>query len=1218
MSRRPIRSISGGALTTTSLALLCAALAVAVSGVDRRVVFDLRPAGYDQSVKAFASGTRDVEVDPRSPNATTPFILPGPADQWAGGTAHTLRLRLPELPAGDLLLVLDAAATHDAVPPLLSLAVDHELVGIIRTSKGTGMPPREGAPTARSQYRVKIPRAHLALLGDSVLSVSNDAGSWIMFDRLRLVETDRRFAWSHLASRTPLPSPGAALLALSLGIVLSSILALSRGRRRSALLAVGAATLLLVAVHLLPDWRTRELPLPALPRYLWLALPWALVVAQFQLLGRIRDGLATRLLDIGRVPREDKTALWSPARRLAFLGIFGAGVVLRTLSLWPLSLDYQDEALNGLAALHILQGHWPVFTYGQPFMGALGNYLTAPFLLVASPLSGLKAHAVLTSIALVPLLTLLGARTYGPKAAFYVGALAAVPPPLLFSFAHRHRFDHTSVPLLGAALLLVAVALFDAPRTPASRRCWLVLGLLGGVAFWTNFLAVYFLLPVAALLWLKDLRAPLRGGSWLALVGFGVGSLPFWLYNATHQLRSLWFLTEVTAGHRTADLLLGFVQVGFPKVTVGPVQIFEHVLPRAPGWPLALVFWALALIYATLRLWVRRARAVGIEASWREGLPLAVFATVVALNVTTGFGQAMIDQDARYLLGLYAVLPLLGGLLLRDLERIQPALASGAFAGLVVFNAVGGLIVRPPTLPSLVPQTEHDLRLAEELAARGFGRAYWESGKNATFLSRGRVILAHPYQEDHVRSALEVDGASRVAFVANTPSHFLHEPLEVLETNLRAIGAGFRRDSVVHLPLFADFRPFPLVLQRLAAGRWRIETQPDGGDGAGAIADGDLGTRWSTDRPRQDGDRVTVWLDEITLLAGLTILPGSHTDLPTGYRLELSPDGHTWEEVVHVPRYLPMFFSGSHPMLKARRGRLEARWPPRPAQAVRMTHVGTDSRYPWSIHELFLYTPGAGEPRGTSAVADLVRFLEARRIRYVYADAWLAAAVLVASQNRIRAETTNMWDDDYAWPPMGSETRDLLTPGPDRAIVVETGDAAQLRGDLGGTAFTWQESAIGEFTVFHSLAIPVPPRSRLPRDRWQIAIGQWHETSGLANEGASPSRLVAGPLPPAGLSIQIDLGEVRRPRQLELRPGESSPETLGALSVEGSLNGQEWRPLSIRWGGPVVWWGQGLLRLANRHHVLQLDGVPARFLRLSVAGPTPPSSAVVKTLAVFE
>lgn len=896
-------------------------------------------------------------------------------------------------------------------------------------------------------------------------------------------------------------------------------------------------------------------------------------------------------------------------------------MLLRVLSVWPLSLgDPEDEALNGLSALHILKGSWPVFTYGQAFMGAFGNYITAPFLLLPSALAGLKVHALLTSLALIPLLTMLAMKTYGREVGSYVLALAALPPPLLFSFAHRHRFDHTSVPLFGAVLLLIAIPLLDESRRKVPLRRWIALGLIGGIATWTNFLAGYFLLPIALFAWLRDGRAPLRAGPWVALAAFLVGSLPLWLYNVTHHFHSFGFVTETFNFSTVFQRLRDFATSGFPKLTIGPVGMYFGVVPRATGWAPVLAFWSLAAVYGLIRPWGRRRATNETRNRWGEFLLAGVFVLVVILNVGTAFGKAMSESDGRYLLGLLTVLPLFAGALLRDLSRVHKAIPWIGLGAILTFNSVSAIQFLPARIPPpsgwIDPTLRADLNLVSGLLDLGIRHAYRESSKNPQFLSKETVSFSHPYQEDYLPSALQVDAAGQVAFVT-TGREFMGHPLETFEANLRALGAGFRTTDLAQTTVLDDFHPFPIPLAPLEPHGWTIKTEPEGRESGNAMIDRDIGTRWSTGRLRRDGDAFTVHLGRPVILAGMTILAGGHTDLPTGYRVELSLDGQSWEEVVRLPAYIgPLFFSGPHPMIKARRGRLEARWQPRPATALRMTHLGSNRRFFWSVYELFLYTVANEAPASPRDVKVLVRELDRLKIRFVYADVWLSAALRVVSDDRIYAPTANMWDNNYAWPPLGTAVEDRIVPRPDRAIVVDLAEASSVRRDLARTAFTWHETTAGGFTVFYNLTAPAKPKRRITPEGWRLTSSE--------NPGALPFAVDANPSTrwtseitrQPGMWVQVDFGEIRHPRRLELQM--DLPLTVEALRFTRSIDGHQWNTLDARWVGPAVWWGQGVLRKGEGPLTLALPGEPARFLRLDLTASSAADPWVINELVLFE
>ncbi len=269
-----MRALWSRPLAWQRLALGLAVAAAVGASVDRREIFDLRPAGYGESVGLFARGTDSVEVDPRRPDARLPYILPGPADGWAGGAAHAVGFQVWERAGRPLLLRLHAAETHDKVPPVLTVAVNGTTVKTIQTRAGHGLPPPHAGRGARSRYEVRIPPAALGPLGPGAtarLSITNAAGSWIMWERVRLVEADWSLAWTHLHRRRPLTPVAAGLLAASLGS-----LALARARaagrvgwpRRVASASGPALALLLLGVtHGLPAGAAA-----APPRWLWIAL----------------------------------------------------------------------------------------------------------------------------------------------------------------------------------------------------------------------------------------------------------------------------------------------------------------------------------------------------------------------------------------------------------------------------------------------------------------------------------------------------------------------------------------------------------------------------------------------------------------------------------------------------------------------------------------------------------------------------------------------------------------------------------------------------------------------------------------------------------------------------------------------------------------------------------------------------------------------------------
>ena len=119
----------------------------------------------------------------------------------------------------------------------------------------------------------------------------------------------------------------------------------------------------------------------------------------------------------------------------------------------------------------------------------------------------------------------------------------------------------------------------------------------------------------------------------------------------------------------------------------------------------------------------------------------------------------------------------------------------------------------------------------------------------------------------------------------------------------------------------------------------------------GLAADGQLATRWSTGRPQQPGDTVTVDLGERRPVAGLRLHLGtSPQDYPRGWTVSSSDDGVTWRmqgsgEIDCLP--ITAFLSPRDPQL-------DIVFPATATRFIRLTCTANHPEYYWSIHELEL------------------------------------------------------------------------------------------------------------------------------------------------------------------------------------------------------------------------------------------------------------------------
>ena len=174
----------------------------------------------------------------------------------------------------------------------------------------------------------------------------------------------------------------------------------------------------------------------------------------------------------------------SPRWLILIAAAFVSGIALRV---WvyrsALGIPDSDEAVVGLMALHLLDGEWTTFFWGQSFGGSQEAVLTAPLLWAFGP-SWLALRVVPIALTAVTALVVwrVGRRTIGEPAAVVAGCLVWIWPPFL---VHRltHQFGFYAGGVLYSALLLfLALRLVERPsRTRAG-----LFGLTLGLALWQS------------------------------------------------------------------------------------------------------------------------------------------------------------------------------------------------------------------------------------------------------------------------------------------------------------------------------------------------------------------------------------------------------------------------------------------------------------------------------------------------------------------------------------------------------------------------------------------------------------------------------------------------------------------------------------------------------------------------------------------------------------
>ncbi|MCZ7476750.1 DUF423 domain-containing protein [Micromonospora sp. WMMC273] len=322
-----------------------------------------------------------------------------------------------------------------------------------------------------------------------------------------------------------------------------------------------------------------------------------------------------------------------------------------------------DEATMGLAALHVARGDgFPVWFYGQAYMGTLEAYLAAPLVALAGPSVLVLRLPTLALYALFLLLSWRLTRRLGGDRwyALLVVAVLALGSDRVVKNQLIAGGGYPELNPAGAALALLTVGLCV---TGAGARLprWAAWGLVSGVLLWVDPLILPYVLTLGVLLVAWRWRE-LAGRAGVVLAGtLLLGAAPMLADSIRHGRNPV---AAVLAAGGTgapadwADRLHG-------ALVLGPPLAMGFCSPgRCATWQL---WWAVAfpvlLVLAALTAWhALRPGGPGSAERVSAGVRLALLGGAAgvlgAYAVSNAAGQTPIESS-RYLSCLAVAVPAL-------------------------------------------------------------------------------------------------------------------------------------------------------------------------------------------------------------------------------------------------------------------------------------------------------------------------------------------------------------------------------------------------------------------------------------------------------------------------------------------------------------------------------------------------------------------------------
>lgn len=634
-----------------------------------------------------------------------------------------------------------------------------------------------------------------------------------------------------------------------------------------------------------------------------------------------------------------------------------------------------DEAIVGLMARHILDGgEWPIFYYGQNYMGSFEAILSAGvFWLIGASSTALKVVPLVFSLYLIVAIYIFTKHIASEWAAKVAVLLAAFPPSALTIWSTKARGGFVEIVAIGTISLLLTYLMVNQPKDRVRNTA--LLGLSVGLGWWINNQMIYYALAAALIFAIFAPRAfgwsaALRTAG-IGVLSFIIGSLPFWYANLFLEPRFATF-TE----------LLGRAAPGEGSFSKHLLGFFTESLPILVGaarfWSDAEVFDGAKLFFALLYLLLFVLFSAFFFSSAQDknsktarlvayGLFVSFFLVMAVIFSASSFGW--LSRAPRYLLPLYSVLFCVCGIGIYQLRLMfhrRGFIRSGDLACYTVLTVLLGSGVvsnfhqgtwyrpgEPVTFQDDRVATDHS-ELYRWLSTKGYTHIftnYWigyrvafETAERVTFSRYGEPRdLRIPRYENKDEAILPKD---RV---------YVTGPKEALVLEARLVGQGFtyKTSSASGYQLIYDIEPvvergevLPLTPAMLSATH-KSELLP-------LILDGDERTRWGSGQPQAPGMAIEISFTQPTLISGLDLDYGEFLhDAARGLQISgMNPDG-SWAELFKLSQaawYTHYFKDNGQEV-----NHCEFYLKPRSLLKLRLEQVGSHPVFDWSVANIQVY-----------------------------------------------------------------------------------------------------------------------------------------------------------------------------------------------------------------------------------------------------------------------
>jgi len=664
-------------------------------------------------------------------------------------------------------------------------------------------------------------------------------------------------------------------------------------------------------------------------------------------------------------------ALMSPRRWFYLLLLLGVSARISGAILF--SGNYSmDHSVPCLMTKHIVEGReWPVFYYGQPYMGSLESLVSALFyLLPMDKNTACNLGTAVFGMLLLPLVWYWGRGRGSDAGGLAAMALVIIGPPVYMQFMNWSYGGYAAVTFFQVALMTTAIAVIEREKKHpggAPTWLWLLLGLSAGLGWWTSPMIIPGILAAGLLLLIQLRLRCFCPGMLYAGGAFIIGSLPLWWWNYHNEWQTLSFLQRGSGG----------------EFRDGLAKFFPGMLHAVSGehapWTLVLgILVSLAVLFSTVTI-IRERKTNGLGlyhlAAWlvlimamlffankpeRIGPSRYFLPLIPAVAVLVGHTVVVLNRKLHRFAGWFLLLALFV-----DQTRILPVYAGWYQSRHAYFAELDHMRTCFESLDSKVIYSTYAHR------TRGYGLNF--------YYREQFLFVDFPFHERQEKYSLAAELEEHPAVM----NHFG----KILDFIRQSGGKADTMNCAVECHLTHRFQPPPGQLAAVT-NQYDIFDAVTGEAVTEALTDHNLMTAWMNSRHRRNKTLEIRFdqpakVDAIRFVADDPFRPGSAL-------IEvMSPGEQNWRQIADE-FFTVWFWSGPRIYPKGSHYRQELRINAGEVAAIRIRFDGTDTDRYIRLAELQLFAEVNDPPVRRDDIQPLVDFLSRHTTLHVYSDRWEA------------------------------------------------------------------------------------------------------------------------------------------------------------------------------------------------------------------------------------